>query len=211
MTLAGQDQPKRRRVVRRKEERLLRNQINRYNQLFQIGQLITSEIDFDRLFDVIVEQTNKLLGSERCSIFLIDEQGINLTAFVSTDLKRDEIKIPKNSGIAGWVYSNKAPVIVSDVKQDQRFYGRIDQKTGFQTKDILCVPLINGAYKCIGTLQALNKKSETFTREDKEILMHLANYITVAVENSRLYEDLKASDRAKQKVISHLSHELRID
>ena len=39
--------------------------------------------------------------------------------------------------------------------------------------------------------------------------MHLANYITVAIENSRLYEALKASARAKQKVVSHLSHELR--
>lgn len=48
-----------------------------------------------------------------------------------------------------------------------------------------------------------------FTKDDKEILMHLANYITVAIENSKLYAWLKASDTAKQKVISHLSHELR--
>jgi signal transduction histidine kinase len=201
--------PKRRQTVRRKDERLLRSQISRYNQLFQIGQLITSEMDFETLFQVIVEQTTAIMDSERSSVFLVDEKGFNLAAFVSTDLKRNEINLPKNSGVAGWVYTNKAPLIVPDAYADARFYPGIDEKTGFKTKNILCVPLINRDYKCIGTLQALNKKSGDFTKDDKEILMHLANYITVALENSRLYERLKASDRAKQKVIHHLSHELR--
>jgi K+-sensing histidine kinase KdpD len=201
--------PKRRQTVRRKDERLLRNQISRYNQLFQIGQLITSEMDFDNLFKVIVEQTNQIMDSARSSVFLVDEKGFSLAAFVSTDLKRNEINMPKNSGVAGWVYSNKTPLIVPDAYSDPRFYPGIDEKTGFKTKNILCVPLINRDYQCIGTLQALNKKSGDFTRDDKEILMHLANYITIAIENSKLYEWMKASDRAKQKVISHLSHELR--
>ena len=201
--------PKRRQTVRRKDERLLRNQISRYNQLFQIGQLITSEMDFDNLFKVIVEQTNQIMDSARSSVFLVDEKAFSLEAFVSTDLKRNEINLPKNSGVAGWVYSNKTPLIVPDAYSDPRFYPSIDEKTGFKTKNILCVPLINRDYKCIGTLQALNKKSGDFTKDDKEILMHLANYITIAIENSKLYEWMKASDRAKQKVISHLSHELR--
>jgi signal transduction histidine kinase len=201
--------PKRRQTVRRKDERLLRNQISRYNQLFQIGQLITSEMDFDNLFKVIVEQTNQIMDSERSSVFLVDEKGFNLAAFVSTDLKKNEINLPRSSGVAGWVFSNKTPLIVPDAYSEPRFYPGIDEKTGFKTKNILCVPLINRDYKCIGTLQALNKKSGDFTTDDKEILMHLANYITVAIENSKLYALMKASDSAKQKVISHLSHELR--
>jgi signal transduction histidine kinase len=201
--------PKRRQAVRRKDERLLRSQISRYNQLFQIGQLITSEMDFDNLFKVIVEQTNQIMDSERSSVFLVDEKGFNLAAFVSTDLKKNEINMPKNAGVAGWVHSNKTPLVVPDAYADPRFYPGIDEKTGFKTKNILCVPLINRDYKCIGTLQALNKKSGHFTKDDKEILMHLANYITIAIENAKLYEWMKASDRAKQRVISHLSHELR--
>ncbi|MGD9235472.1 MAG: hypothetical protein PVF09_02290, partial [Desulfobacterales bacterium] len=63
-------QPKRRRSVRRKDERELRNQISRYNRLFHIGQLLTSEMGFDHLFEVIVEQTKQVMASERCSVFL---------------------------------------------------------------------------------------------------------------------------------------------
>jgi adenylate cyclase len=67
--------------------------------------------------------------------------------------------MPKNSGVAGWVYSNKTPLIVPNAYSDPRFYPGIDEKTGFKTKNILCVPLINRDYKCIVTLQALNKKT----------------------------------------------------
>ncbi|MGD2100256.1 MAG: GAF domain-containing protein [Desulfobacterales bacterium] len=201
--------PKRRRSVRRKDERELRNQISRYNRLFHIGQLLTSEMGFDHLFEVIVDQTKEVMASERCSVFLIDEQELNLTAFVSTDLKRNEIVLPKTEGVAGWVFQNKIPLIVPDAYADSRFCRGIDGQTGFQTRNILCVPLINRKNKCIGTLQALNKKSGDYSPDDKEIMLHLANYVTIALENSRLYEKLKASDKAKQKVISHLSHELK--
>jgi len=209
MALSDSSQPKRRQTVRRQEERLLRKQISRYNKLFHIGQLITSEMGFDDLFEVIVGQTKEVMDSERCSVFLIDKQELNLTAFVSTDLKRNEIVLPKTAGVAGWVFNNKIPLIVSDAYNDSRFYQDIDGKTGFQTRNILCVPLVNRQNKCIGTLQALNKKSGDFNQDDKEILLHLANYVTIALENSGLYEKLSASNKAKQKVIHHLSHELK--
>jgi len=201
--------PRRRTTVRRAEDRLLRKQIDRYIQLFHIGQFITSAINFDTLFDVIAEQTNQIMNTERCSVFLVDENGIELTAFVSTDLKKDEIKIPCNQGVAGWVYSNKLPLIVPDVHKDPRFYPAIDQITGFNTKNILCVPLVNRKEACIGTLQALNKKSGDFTDDDRELLGYLSNYVTVALENAKLYEELKIADEAKKRVIDHLSHELK--
>ena len=201
--------PRRRTTVRRAEDRLLRKQIDRYVQLFHIGQFITSAINFDTLFDVVAEQTNQIMNTERCSVFLIDENGTELTAFVSTDLKKNEIKMPCNQGVAGWVYCNKLPLVVADAQADPRFYPAIDQITGFNTKNILCVPLVNRKEACIGTLQALNKKSGDFTDDDRELLGYLSNYVTVALENAKLYEELKSADEAKKRVIDHLSHELK--
>ena len=203
------DHPKRRTTVRRADDRLLRKQIDSYVKLFQIGQVITSEMNFNTLFEVITDQTNKLLDSQRCSVFLIDEKGTHLTTFVSTDMKRNQIRIPCNQGVAGWVFCQQLPLIVEDAYSDSRFYPGIDQLTGFKTKNILCVPLVNRKKECVGTLQALNKKSGNFTEDDREIITYLSNYITVAIENAKLYEKLATADRAKERVISHLSHELR--
>lgn len=199
----------RRSSLRRSEDRQLRKQIDRYIQLFHVGQVITSEINFNVLFDVIIEQTNRIMETERCSIFLIDQSNQYLRAFVSTDLKKDEVRFPRDCGVAGWVFNHRTPVIIDDPYSDSRFYSEIDKQTGFRTKDILCVPLINRKDECIGTLQVLNKRSEKFSDDDREILRYVSNYVTVALENSMLYEELKASDTVKQKVIDHLSHELK--
>ena len=199
----------RRHAARRKADRQISSQLDRYLRVFQIGQIITSEINFDRLFKLIIEQTNEIMNSANCSIFLIDETEQNLRAFISTDLKNDDIHIPKDHGIAGWVFRNRTSVNIDDPYHDPRFYSEVDKKTGFKTECILCVPLINRQDECIGTLQVLNKQSGRFIDEDHEILCYLSDYVTIALENSMIYEELKASDRAKQKVIDHLSHELR--
>jgi len=65
------------------EDRFSKKMFNQYNDLFQVGQIITSEIDYDILFDVIIKQTNKIMVVERCSIFLLDEKGEMLNAFAS--------------------------------------------------------------------------------------------------------------------------------
>ena len=199
----------RRHAARRKADRQIGSKLDRYLRVFQIGQIITSEINFDRLFKLIIEQTNEIMNSTNCSIFLIDETQQYLKAFISTDLNNDDIRIPKDHGVAGWVYRNRTSVIIDDPYADPRFYPEVDKRTGFKTDCILCVPLINRQDECIGTLQVLNKKPDPFSDEDQEILCYLSDYVTVALENAMIHEELKASDRAKQKVIDHLSHELR--
>ena len=209
MAHSGKDHPRRRSIIRRQEDRDLRKQIDRYIQLFHVGQILTSELDFESLFDTILKQTTKIIDAERCSIFIIDDDKEHLKAFVSLDLKRDEFKIPKDHGVAGWVYCNNTPVVINNAYEDPRFYPGVDKNTGFQTKSILCVPLINRSNACIGTLQVLNKKTGDFTDDDRELLTYLANYVSIALENSMLYEELKASDSAKERAIHHLAHELK--
>jgi hypothetical protein len=80
--------PKRRKTFRRSEDWQLRKQTDRHIKLFSIGQLITSEMNFDVLFDLIADQAKMIMDAERCSVFLADEPGTRLTAFVSTLLTK---------------------------------------------------------------------------------------------------------------------------
>ena len=68
--------------------------------------------------------------------------------------------------------------------------------------------MINRQKDCVGTLQVLNKNSGNFTQGDVEMLTSLSDYVTIALENSRLYEELKSMNKAKGRAIDHLSHEL---
>jgi signal transduction histidine kinase len=183
--------------------------VERYAKLLQVGQIITSEMNLEALFPLIIQHTNSIMDSQASSIFLYDQKSNELWSLVSTNLKKNEIRIPAMHGIAGWVFQNRSPTVVSDTSTDPRFDTEVDRKTGFQTKNILCVPLINRQKECVGTLQALNKNKGNFTQDDVEMLTSLSDYATIALENSMLYEELKVMNKAKERAINHLSHELK--
>ena len=187
----------------------MEQKVERYVKLLQVGQIITSEMNLDALFPLIIQHTNSIMDSQASSIFLYDQKSNELWSLVSTNLKKNEIRIPATYGIAGWVFQNRSPTVVSDTSTDPRFDVEVDRKTGFQTRNILCVPLINRQKECVGTLQALNKNKGDFTRDDVEMLTSLSDYATIALENSKLYEELKAMNKAKERAINHLSHELK--
>ena len=139
----------------------------------------------------------------------MSRQAVFLLHPVSTELGKDEVRIPKDSGVTGWVFQNKSPLIINDAYSDSRFNPEVDKKTGFKTRNILNIPLINREKECIGTLQALNKKTGDFNEDDQAFLTSASHYMAIAIENAKLYEDLRVLDLAKERVINHLSHELR--
>jgi len=190
-------------------ERHLRKRLNKYAQLFQVGRTIASELNFSNLFRTILDQACGLLEADRSSIFLIDEKREYLRAFVSLDLETDEFKIAKDKGIAGHVFCSKVPLLINKPYDHPLFNPEVDRKTGFTTRNIVSVPLISRSRDCIGTMQVLNKNRGDFGMDDLELLVYISHYCAAALENSFLYEELKANALAKEKALDHLSHELK--
>jgi len=105
--------------------------------------------------------------------------------------KLANLRIKRGQGIAGWVVENGAPAMVPDVTKDPRFFGEIDDTTGFQTKSILCVPLLLKG-KTIGVIEAINKKDGSrFTEKDTLLLSIFAEQTAMAIENARLHGALE--------------------
>jgi len=195
--------------IRQRKETIIKNQLQRYRKAFHVGQIITSEMNKDILFEVIINQANEAIESERSTVFLHDEENEELWSLVAVGMKKKEIRIPSDYGVAGWVFQHRSPVVVNDAYSDPRFYPEVDKKSGFKTRNILCIPLINWKGSCIGALQSLNKISGDFTLDDKELLFSISNYVTIALENMKLFEDLKSLNKARERTINHLSHELK--
>ena len=179
-------------IGRRREDRLLRHRIRKLNQLFAVCQFITSEMNLHTLFEVIMQQTNQIMGTQRSTVFLYDHKCQELWSLVATGMKKNEIRIPSDYGVAGWVFHRNTPLIINDAYSDPRFYSGVDTLSGFRTKNILCVPLINREGHCIGTLEALNKIGYDFKDEDIEWLTSISQYVAIAFENSMIFEELKS-------------------
>lgn len=73
--------------------------------------------------------------------------------------------LPIDRGIAGWVARHGEPLLIPDVSQDARFNQAFDRKTGFQTRSVLCVPLVALGQTC-GVFQLINKLDGEFSEHD---------------------------------------------
>ena len=169
----------------------------KYQDLNNLRDMMRVEKDLDLLLDFIVQETAKIVNAERASLFLYDEDTNQLSTKIALGTS-EIIHINSNSGIAGEVFSTGKVHIIHDAYKNQQFNSSIDEKTGYKTKSILCVPLKNIEGKSIGVLQALNKKDGLFTSEDIKIIEIFSSNAAVAIENARLIHDLAGSKKNLQ-------------
>ena len=191
MTTPDNEKSEKRNSGRRQADFDVLDQIQRHTKLFHMGQTITSEVNLNLLFELIIDQTNQIMDTERSTVFLFDEKTNELWSLVATGMERNEIRIKSDVGVAGWVFQNCAPLIINDAYEDSRFYTRIDEESSFRTRNILCIPIENREGNLIGTLQTLNKSTGDFKIEDQELLVLISYYVAIALENSKLYEEVK--------------------
>jgi signal transduction histidine kinase len=132
-----------------------------------------------------------------------------------TEERIKEIRFPVNQLIAGKVLQTGEPLIVSDTSVDRRIHEERDKKLGYKTKNLALVPL-RTRERITGVLCAINKKTGEFEQTDLESLNTITGTVALSIENARVSEELRKAyqevtslNRAKDKAINHLSHELK--
>ncbi|MHB8090943.1 MAG: GAF domain-containing protein, partial [Syntrophales bacterium] len=136
-------------------------------EFFNVVSEVTAEIDLGALLQKVMSEATRMLNAERATLFLNDEKTNELFSKVGLGLAATEIRLPNHLGIAGTVFTSRETVNIPYAYADLRFNPAFDKKTGFFTRSILCVPVINKDGKIIGVTQVLNKRSGPFTAEDE--------------------------------------------
>ena len=93
-----------------------------YRLAKELSQLFDLESNIETVLSVSMYHLNQFMDSERSSIFLFQHLNQQLTVFSSLDLKKNEIRIPKSCGVAGWVFVNRQPAVVNNAYEDGRFH-----------------------------------------------------------------------------------------
>lgn len=162
--------------------------------VLDIGSLINSSLRLGEVLSRIMQNANRVTNSVASTLMLLEENSGDLVFSVPTGpnaVELEDVRIKKGQGIAGWVAEYEQPLVVPDVKKDSRFYPEIDAQTGFETKSILAVPL-KAKHRLIGVLEVINKQNdERFNEQDAVLLMIFASQAAMAIENARLYEELR--------------------
>lgn len=161
--------------------------------LVELSTMINSSLEIERVLDHAMTCTQEFLDAEASSIFELDHEKGELyfrVALGEAAARVREVRLKMGQGVAGWVAQTGRPLIIPDTSKDPRFNPQVDEHSGFRTRSILCVPMIHRG-RLTGVVQVLNKRGGgEFNRDDLEILTVLANQISTALENARLYARL---------------------
>jgi len=171
----------------------LESQVDRLYRCLEVGRAINSETELDRILQLVMAETTHLMGADRSSLFLLDRERGELWSRIAQGLKRREIRFPADKGIAGYVATTGQILNIPDAYQDSRFNPEVDKKTGYRTKSILCLPVLNHRRETIGVIQVLNKKDGAFTEEDEKMLSCLADQVAVALEDALLLQEIRSN------------------
>jgi HD-GYP domain-containing protein (c-di-GMP phosphodiesterase class II) len=159
----------------------------------EMGRLLNSTLDEREVRKRAMEAATRLMHSEAGSLLLIDPDTKELFFEVALGEKGEkvsEIRLKPGEGIAGWVAETGEAQIVNDAHSDPRFFRRADDRSGFVTRNMICVP-VRLREKTTGVLQDINKKKGKFNQADLEGLKALSSQVAIAIENAGLYKELK--------------------
>jgi len=174
----------------RDELTTLRSSVRVLSALQDLIQRLTPETDVIALLDDLLASALTVLGASDGSLLLVDDDTKELVFAVVHGDARDRLtgyRLPPGQGIAGWVAINRTPLVLRDARNDPRFYPRLDETLGFQTRTLVCVPLLDGD-RVLGVIEAINKLSDReFSPEDNDILMVVGQLAAVAISRAETF------------------------
>ncbi len=171
-------------------------------RLLQISQRLSSTLRLDELLSLVMDVATELTQTETASILLVDRSTGQLHFAASTrgEVPQD-IVVPLDNSIAGWVVRHSRSLILEDVQTDERFYANVDENLEFVTRSMLAVPLVTGQ-GVIGALEVINKQDDAdYTNQDVALMEALASQSAVAILNVHLF--------SQNDLIAEIMHELK--
>ncbi len=189
--------------------------------MVRISMALPEYPELEALLNYIAGEIKRLLNVDGAMVILLDEEKKELFfqagAYDDKDaqMRAKEIRYPADTGVSGRVIKTGQPAIVPDTSRNPYFNAVVDKKLGVHAENMLDVPL-RSHERIIGVLSAINKREGPFDKKDVELLGMIASTVALSIENAKYskevteaYNEVIGLNRAKDKVINHLSHELK--
>ncbi|OZH52183.1 guanylate cyclase [Hydrocoleum sp. CS-953] len=194
-----------------------------------VDSLSKSSLDLEDTLKKVMDQAKELMNADRSTLWLIDNDKNQLWTKIPIDGKRIEIRIAKDKGFAGMVATSGEPLLIPfDVYKDSRSVTakETDEKTGYRTCSLLCMPVFNADHELIGVTQLINKKKQgdypaynpadwpeapeqwkaSFNRNDLEFMRAFNIQAGVALQNAKLFDTVKQEQQRQRDILRSLTN-----
>jgi sigma-B regulation protein RsbU (phosphoserine phosphatase) len=166
-----------------------------FETLAEIGRDVASILDLDELFARIAQLTKHVIDYRTFGLLLLNEDAGELEMKLAVKYG-EKVEIPRvrlGEGLVGYAALHREPVLVSDVAQDPRYINLVPD-----VRSELAIPMLLKD-RCIGVVDLESPELDAFSKRDVEILTLLASQAAVAIENARLYEEVRANEERLEK------------
>ena len=170
----------------------------RFRLLYELGCAFAAKTDLTELIPFVIAKCREALNAGAASMLLLDRETNELYFPYVSDENASvagllaQVRVPADRGIAGAALQSGKPIVVADAQNDPRFYRDVDRETGEITRNLIAVPLTSPGHSAIGVLEVLNRRNpEGFGPTDITFLEAVSDIVTIAIENARLYEQLR--------------------
>jgi len=184
-------------------ENRFRKVMEEISTIHDINRMLSSGQEIDPFLRRILEHACHLLSAESGSVMLLTDDKKELEFRVVLGPKATEVspyRLTLGKGISGWVAANNKPILIPHAYKDERFDPTFDQRSGYKTESILCVPLAHNE-QVLGVITILNRLDhQSFTEYDQQMIMTFAAQAAMALENSRLVRAVLEKERIDQEL-----------
>lgn len=167
----------------------MKNERINYTQVvWEITRLLQDAESLEEALRTSLGEVVKAVGAEAGTIWFYNSKGDKriYPSFTIGGADLTGMSLAEGEGIAGQVVKEGKTTVVKDCQSDARWAGRFDESTGFVTKSMVCVPLIN-KYEVIGCIQIINKKDGSLYNDaDVDLCENLAMLTAIAIDDKGL-------------------------
>ncbi len=167
---------------------------------------LTSDLDLGTMLVKVVGEAARMLQADRATLFLNDEKTNELFSRVAMGQSIGEIRMPNHMGIAGAVFTSGQTINIPHAYADLRFNPAFDKRTGYFTRSILCMPILNKAGKTIGVTQVLNRKGGPFNAEDEARLRAFTAQVAMSLESAKLFDQVQQVKHYNESMLQSMSN-----
>jgi len=168
---------------------------------------LEQSLDLEKTLQSVMAEARDLMHADRSTLWLVDEDKRELWSKVKSadDQSLIELRLPIDKGIVGYVANTEEPLNIPNAYEDPRFDRSSDERTGYQTRNILCMPVKDSNNRLIGVTQLINKHQGNFTSYDEEFMRAFNIQAGIALENAKLFEKVLLEKQYQKDMLQSLS------
>jgi len=178
-------------IHRLAEQRKSERQLSHLNTYMTVSSMLAQSLGLHDMLETALYCCMEVVSAETATVLLLDDEKENFLFYQVEGPTKPMLmsaNFPTDAGIAGSILKSGMSEVINDVVNDPRFYGKIDDESGYQTRNMIALPLIAGEEQ-VGILEVLNKiDGKDFTEEEHLSLMMIAEEVAFAVRNAKIFE-----------------------